>query len=130
MHPGDPAAQRQGVIALIRLAGAPRRHTGPFDFGAVCSRMPPPVPLFLQRKFTGTFLLCERVRDRMHLAAVFGAERRAAHSARRAPVEHVIDLLAEHLGDFHGEFERRGVAGGFGWADAPEAWRSTAKGGA
>ena len=91
-HPDDPPAQRQGVIALIRLAGEPLRHAGPYDFGASTlvarsveqgreqyfgagySRTPPPDLLFLQRKFAGTFLLCARLKARVDLADVFAGE--------------------------------------------------------
>jgi aarF domain-containing kinase len=91
-HPQDPPAQRDGVIALMRLGGEPLRHVGPYDFGvstlfarsfeqgraqflgAGYARTPPPDLLFLQRKFAGTFMLCTRLRARVDLADVFGAE--------------------------------------------------------
>ncbi len=90
--PADPPAQRQGVLALMRLAGEPLRVAGAYDFGASTlvarsveqgreqlfgagySRTPPPDLLFLQRKFAGTFLLCVRLRARVDLAEVFGDE--------------------------------------------------------
>lgn len=90
--PQDPPAQTAGVLGLMRLAGEPLRHTGPYDFGvstllsrsveqgraqlfgAGYARTPPPDLLFLQRKFAGTFLLCARLRARLDLQAVFGAE--------------------------------------------------------
>ena len=90
--PADPPAQRQGVIALMRLAGEPLRQAGAYDFGASTlvarsvdqgreqffgagyARTPPPDLLFLQRKFAGTFLLCARLRARVNLAEVFGDE--------------------------------------------------------
>lgn len=90
--PGDPPAQRQGVINLMRMAGEPLRHQGPYDFGASSllsrsfeqgkdqffgagyARTPPPDLLFLQRKFAGTFMLCSRLQARVDLAQVFGAE--------------------------------------------------------
>lgn len=90
--PGDPEAQRDGVFALMRLGGEPLRHQGPYDFGASTlvarsfeqgreqffgagyARTPPPDLLFLQRKFAGTFLLCARLRARVDVAAMFGAE--------------------------------------------------------
>ncbi len=88
----DPPEQTQGVIALMRMAGEPLRHAGPYDFGASdlfsrsfeqgraqffgegYARTPPPDLLFLQRKFAGTFMLCTRLRARVDLAAVFAGE--------------------------------------------------------
>ncbi|KPF41720.1 ABC transporter [beta proteobacterium AAP121] len=88
----DPPAQTAGVIGLMRLAGEPLRHAGAYDFGVSTlfsrsfeqgraqffgegyARTPPPDLLFLQRKFAGTFMLCTRLRARIDLGEVFGAE--------------------------------------------------------
>ena len=88
----DQPAQTAGVIGLMRLAGEPLRHQGPYDFGASTlfarsfdegraqffgagyARTPPPDLLFLQRKFAGSFMLCARLRARFDLAQVFGSE--------------------------------------------------------
>ena len=90
--PQDPAAQRQGVIGLMRLAGEPLRHEGAYDFaastlfarsfeqgreqffGAGYTRTPPADLLFLQRKFAGTFMLCVRLKARIDLASIFEGE--------------------------------------------------------
>jgi aarF domain-containing kinase len=88
----DPAVQSRGVIDLMRMAGEPLRHEGPYDFGASTlfarsfaqgreqffgagyARTPPPDLLFLQRKFAGTFMLCARLRARVDVGAVFAGE--------------------------------------------------------
>jgi predicted unusual protein kinase regulating ubiquinone biosynthesis (AarF/ABC1/UbiB family) len=88
----DPPAQTRGVLAMMRMAGEPLRHAGPYDFGASdlfarsfeqgraqffgegYARTPPTDLLFLQRKFAGTFMLCSRLRARVDLAAVFAGE--------------------------------------------------------
>ena len=88
----DPPAQALGVVAMMRTAGEPLRQAGNYDFGASdlfarafdqgraqffgagYARTPPPDLLFLQRKFAGTFLLCTRLRARVDLGAVFGAQ--------------------------------------------------------
>jgi hypothetical protein len=80
------------VIAMMRMAGEPLRHAGPYDFGASkllargieqgraqffgqgYARTPPPDLLFLQRKFAGTFMLCTRLRARVDLHTVFAGE--------------------------------------------------------
>lgn len=88
----DLPEQTRGVIAMMRMAGEPLRHTGAYDFGASnlfargieqgraqffgqgYARTPPPDLLFLQRKFAGTFMLCARLRARVDLEAVFAGE--------------------------------------------------------
>jgi predicted unusual protein kinase regulating ubiquinone biosynthesis (AarF/ABC1/UbiB family) len=88
----DPAAQAQGVLDMMLLAGEPLRQRGAYDFGASdlfgrafsqgrsqffgagYARTPPPDLLFLQRKFVGTFMLCTRLRARVDLAKVFGTQ--------------------------------------------------------
>jgi aarF domain-containing kinase len=87
----DPAAQAQGLVQLMLLAGEPLRHRGPYDFGgsdlfgrafdsgraqffgAGFARTPPAELVFLQRKFAGTFMLCTRLRARVDLGALFDA---------------------------------------------------------
>lgn len=87
----DPPAQTQAVLDMMRVAGEPLRHRGPYDFGASdlparvfdqgraqvlgdgYARTPPADLLFLQRKFVGTFMLCARLRARIDLAQVFGS---------------------------------------------------------
>ena len=88
----DPPAQTLGVVRMMRMAGEPLRHQGAYDFGGSdlfsrtftqgraqffaegYARTPPADLLFLQRKFIGTFMLCARLRAKVDLAAVFGAE--------------------------------------------------------
>ncbi|MBC7942606.1 MAG: AarF/ABC1/UbiB kinase family protein, partial [Chitinophagaceae bacterium] len=88
----DPPAQTRGVIAMMLIAGEPLQQRGPYDFGASdlfartftqgraqffgegYARTPPPDLLFLQRKFIGSFMMCTRLRARLDLNAVFGAE--------------------------------------------------------
>jgi len=85
----EPAAQADGVLAILMATGEPLRHAGAYDFGNSdlfsrmfaqgqaqffdqgFSRTPPPDLLLLQRKFFGTFLLCVRLRARVDLAALF-----------------------------------------------------------
>jgi aarF domain-containing kinase len=85
----DAAAQTQGVVDLLLMAGEPLRQTGAYDFGASnlfargfaqgqaqffgagYARTPPPDLVFLQRKFVGTFMLCARLKARVDLNAVF-----------------------------------------------------------
>jgi len=87
----DPAAQTQGAVQMMRMAGEPLRHAGAYDFGGSdlfsrafsqgraqffaegFARTPPADLLFLQRKFIGTFMLCARLRARVDLSAVFGS---------------------------------------------------------
>jgi predicted unusual protein kinase regulating ubiquinone biosynthesis (AarF/ABC1/UbiB family) len=88
----DPAAQTQGVLDMMLLAGEPLRQRGAYDFGASdlfgrafsqgraqffgagYARTPPPDLLFLQRKFVGTFTLCTRQQARVDLHQVFGKQ--------------------------------------------------------
>jgi len=85
----EPAAQAEGVLAMLMAAGEPLRHAGVYDFSASdlfkrmfaqgqaqffdqgFSRTPPSDLLLLQRKFIGTFLLCARLRARVDLGALF-----------------------------------------------------------
>jgi len=89
---GDLPAQTQGILDMMMMASEPLRHRGPYDFGASdlprrafdqgrsqfrgvgFARTPPPEFMFLQRKFVGSFMLCARLRARVDLAEVFGAQ--------------------------------------------------------
>ena len=62
------------LAALVAAAVDDPLGTDVLFFGAGYARTPPPDLLFLQRKFAGTFLLCARLRARVDVAAMFGAE--------------------------------------------------------
>jgi predicted unusual protein kinase regulating ubiquinone biosynthesis (AarF/ABC1/UbiB family) len=85
---GVESGQASALTALIIAAAEPLRHPGRYDFGTSdlfarvyaqgkdlvfgqgFRRNPPPDTLFLHRKFVGTFLLCARLRARVHVRAL------------------------------------------------------------
>ena len=85
----DDPAQSGGILAMMRLAGEPLRHRGPYDFASSelfarvfqsgqaqffnegFARTPPADLMFLQRKFIGTFMLCTRLRARVDVRELF-----------------------------------------------------------
>lgn len=88
----DPPDQARGVVNLILTIGEPLAHDRPFDFarsdlfkrsfeagreqffGDGFSHAPPPDLVFLQRKMVGVFMLCTRLKARVNLARLFGAQ--------------------------------------------------------
>ena len=80
-----PPDLADALAELILLAGEPLRAPGVYDFSATdlfervsalgeslvrgrgFNRTPPPQTLFLHRKMVGTFLLCRRLRARIHM---------------------------------------------------------------
>lgn len=88
LAPGDPAAYRNSVVALLRTATEPARLSGPFAFAGSdlagrmkdlvmkmrledgFGRMPPPAVLFLHRKLGGLYLLFSRIRAELPVAGL------------------------------------------------------------
>ncbi len=85
---GDDGAYREAVVDLLCLAAEPARVGGPYAFGTSdlarrvseqvltlrldhrAGRLPPPDVLFLHRKLGGMYLLSQRLRARVDLAAL------------------------------------------------------------
>jgi aarF domain-containing kinase len=92
ISPADSSAQVRGIMDLLMLIGQPLQAEGVYDFGGsglIAQAFqqgqaqilgegygsPPPADLlFLQRKFAGTFMLCNRLGAKLDLREVFGAE--------------------------------------------------------
>jgi len=88
----DSPAQVSGIMDLLLLIGQPLQAEGVYDFGGsglIAQAFqqgqaqilgegygsPPPADLlFLQRKFAGTFMLCNRLGAKLDLREVFGSE--------------------------------------------------------
>jgi aarF domain-containing kinase len=92
ISPADSHAQVSGIMDLLMLIGQPLQAEGVYDFGGsglIAQAFqqgqaqilgegygsPPPADLlFLQRKFAGTFMLCNRLGAKLDLREVFGSE--------------------------------------------------------
>ncbi len=88
LRANDAEPYRRALCEMINAVAEPIRNPGPFDFGtsdlahrvadyAITLRLnqrymhlPPTDLLFLHRKFTGTYLLCARLRARIDVGAL------------------------------------------------------------
>jgi predicted unusual protein kinase regulating ubiquinone biosynthesis (AarF/ABC1/UbiB family) len=86
--PEDPAAYREAVVDIVRMATEPARRPGAFDFatadlgerlterifalraGQGFGRLPPSDILYLHRKLGGLYLLCRRLSARVPVSGL------------------------------------------------------------